>query len=82
MAKPDLSEFDALSAPKRKPCAVKAAVEQLGEDDRVNVTGALHAPMSRITAGAIEKWFAKRNHTVNQNAITVHRKARCACASE
>lgn len=80
MAKPDLTEFFRYSQPKRRPCPVAFAVEQLDEGERTQLTAACATDQGIITNAAIEKWLSNRGHTASVSAIVVHRKGTCSCA--
>lgn len=77
--KPDLSEFFKLSKPKRKPCAVGFAVEQLKPAERTQLAAAFEVGSGYITNAAISEWLAKRDQQANVSAIVSHRKGTCSC---
>lgn len=77
--KPDLSEFFKLSKPKRRPCALGFAREQLKPDEQVQLDAALAVDSGIITAGAIQAWLAVRKHEVSVGAVVSHRKGTCTC---
>lgn len=78
-AKPDLTEFFKYSRPKKKPCQIAFAREQLKPQERDNLNAALDADQGIITAGAIIQWLSVRGHTVSAPAVTAHRKRTCTC---
>lgn len=80
MAKPDLSEFEALSKPRyHKICGVSQALEQLSGDDRDALEAALTAEPGHITNAAIEKWLATRGVDCKWQAVRTHREGACSC---
>jgi hypothetical protein len=78
-AKPDLSEFFKHSRPKKKPCVVGFALDQLGPEEHAQLTAACAEDSGLITNSAIEKWLADRNHIASVSAIVSHRKRTCTC---
>lgn len=79
MSSPDLSEFFRYSRPKKKPCAVGFALSQVNEKERAQLLAALATDQGIITAGAVQEWLAKRDHTATASAIVNHRKRICSC---
>jgi hypothetical protein len=79
-SKPDLSEFFKYSRPKRKPCAVGYALEQLGEHELAQLQAALNHDAGIITNAAVVQWLSARKHAATVSAVVNHRKGVCACA--
>jgi hypothetical protein len=79
-SKPDLSEFFKYSRPKRKPCCVGYALEQLDEPQQTQLQAALSHDAGIITNAAVVQWLAARKHTATVSAVVNHRKGVCACA--
>jgi hypothetical protein len=77
---PDLSEFFRLSRPRRKPCAVAAALEQLSADEREKLEAANAHDQGIITNAAIRDWLKARSIIVNDAQVRVHRTGTCACS--
>jgi hypothetical protein len=75
----DLSEFEALSKPKRPPCAVGVALSTLEKAEAAKLMAACDRPMSTITNAAIQKWLKARGHETTVQLVTSHRKATCSC---
>ena len=82
MPKPavDLSEFFRLSRPKKKPCSVAFAREQLTAAEQAQLDAALAQDTGIITAAAVQQWLAKRGHTTSTSAVSNHRRGVCTCA--
>lgn len=81
-ASPDLSEFAALSRPKKPPCQVGVARAALRLDsERAQLDAACAEHRNVITAGAIAAWLDLRGQQVNASAVTAHRKNTCTCAA-
>lgn len=78
-ATPDLTEFFKLSHPRRKPCPVAHALEQVSEEEGQQLLAALAADKGIITAGAIEQWLKKRGLTGTAAAVASHRREACRC---
>ena len=82
----DLTEFENLSAPrkKRKPCKVAAAYEskRLSSEDVASLKAAVEVENDRISVGGIVKWAAKRKIDVNPQSILNHRRGKCTCVTE
>lgn len=76
---PDLSEFFALSRPKRRPCPLGFVFGTLDDAEAASLKAALDTDVSIITAAAVVDWLARRNHDVTFAAVTNHRKRRCSC---
>jgi hypothetical protein len=80
MAKPDLSEFIALSTPdSRRACKFAMACDGLDADERELLDAACAENPGRVSNSAIRKWLALRDHSTSINAIVAHRKGECAC---
>lgn len=82
---PDLSEFEALSKPKRNPCQIGAAIVHLDADEVRNLDGAFKAAVEqpgRVRVGGIVAWLEKRGHTVSASSVINHRDGKCRCAQE
>lgn len=79
---PDLTEFLRLSTPKRRPCAVGLALEQVKPGERDQVDAALATDQGIITNAAIEAWLKKRDIVASVSAIVSHRKGRCRCGRD
>jgi hypothetical protein len=77
--KQDLSEFFKYSKPKKPPCKVGFAADQLGEDEKAQLEAALGQDKGLITNSAIEQWLGARNHQVTVSSIVSHRKGTCSC---
>ena len=80
--KPDLSEFYKLSRPKKPPCQVGHAREQLSAEEQAQLDAAVETDKGIITSGAIQHWLKARKHTVSIPAISMHRASRCTCADD
>lgn len=80
MADADLTEFERLSAPKKKPCPVPDAIAGLKRKDATDVKGALERPAVAITNTAISKWFEIRGVAIGHATIRSHRCGSCTCA--
>jgi hypothetical protein len=78
-AKVDLSEFYRLSSPKKKPCRVGFAREQIKTDELEQLDAALAADHGIITNSAVVQWLAARKHDVSVSAVVSHRKGTCTC---
>lgn len=76
----DLSEFIALSRPRRLECSVKTALRHLPAAQRRKVIDAFAADPGLITHQAISDWLKQHNVDVRANTIARHRKGRCSCA--
>lgn len=79
MSTADLSEFDALTPSKRKPCPLGAALEELDGQQAVNLLAALDAGNERVPARTIIKWGAARGFVFKQNHVCRHRAGTCSC---
>jgi hypothetical protein len=78
-AKADLSEFYRLSKPKRKPCSIGFALEQLEAKEKEKLETALAIDQGIITNAAIEGWLKARGLLSTVSAVVNHRKGRCTC---
>lgn len=79
---PDLSEFVALSRPKRTTCKVALVAEKLTEADAAALLAAIIASgdgSAPVTVGAVIEWCKQRGHDLAQNSIIHHRSGRCSC---
>ena len=79
MAKVDLSEFEALSRPKKRACPIAKAIEELAKTEREQLIAALAVQNHEIGAGAIEAWLKRRGHVCNTQRVMSHRKGTCSC---
>lgn len=80
-ATPDLSEFEALSEPRRPPCKVGRILEDLPDAERKQLEAALSQDTGIITNAAILKWLERRDlDGLSSSAATSHRKGTCTCA--
>ena len=77
--KADLSEFYKYSKPKKPPCKVGFAAEQLGEEEQAQLEAALQQDKGLITNSAIQEWLHNRKHEVTVSSIVSHRKGTCSC---
>ena len=82
MAAPDLSEFEKLSQPRRKPCAVGHALESLDRQEAEQLAAAIGADQGVITNAAIQKWLEPRGYRTSAQAISSHRKGTCRCGED
>jgi hypothetical protein len=78
----DLSEFFKLSRPRRKPCPVGYALEQLEGEEKAQLEAALAAGQGIITAGAVEAWLKARGFTAQAAAVGSHRREQCTCGDD
>jgi hypothetical protein len=82
MAKADLSEFEALSKPRKPPCAVCKVLEgrspAVSGEDLESLKAALATEQNVITNAAIAKWLAVRGHQVHSQRVLSHRKGLCS----
>jgi hypothetical protein len=76
----DLSEFQALSKPRKPLCAVGAALGALPADEAGALRAALAEDVRIITTSAIITWLARRDQSANVSAVTSHRRGTCTCA--
>ncbi len=76
---PDLSEFEKLSKPKKKPCAVNAVIELLEDLPAKQLHAALERPDTHITNAAISQWLDTRGHSIAWQMIASHRRKACPC---
>lgn len=83
MSGPDLSEFVAMSAPKKLKCQVGMVLDgekpalTVGESDQLRA--ALATDKGIITNAAVSAWLEKRGHEVNYQRIANHRNGKCSC---
>ena len=82
--KPDLTEFFKLSKPKKPPCQIGLILSgdispALSAPERDQLRAACNADRGIITASAIQTWLAQRDHEVNTNRISNHRRGVCTC---
>jgi hypothetical protein len=82
MAKPDLSEFAALSNPKQGPCVTGRALTELDETAAAQLRAALAEPQEVITNAGINAWLAARGFETKWQAVASHRRGACGCARE
>lgn len=77
---PDLSEFLALSRPKRQPCQIAGARDKLDNDEQAaQLDAALATDKGIIPGPAIRQWLAARGLDVSESAVSSHRRGVCAC---
>jgi hypothetical protein len=76
-ATPDLSEFEALSKPRKPPCQVGAALAALEAKQAAQLRAACEAPA--ITVAGIRTWLEQRGHAASVSGITSHRRRTCTC---
>ena len=74
----DLTEFEALSAPRRTECTVKKLLADLDGQELADFKAALDAP--HITHAAISQWLKNRGHQLSGHTVGRHRKGACSCA--
>lgn len=79
MAAPDLTEFLQTSRPRRKPCPIPIAKQDLDAGQAAQLDAACAADAGLITSSAIVQWLAKRGHKTNTNLVSLHRKGACTC---
>jgi hypothetical protein len=80
--KPDISEFETLSKPRRLECGVKLALDTLKDDDAKAATqlqAALDAGLPHITHAAIAQWLQLRGVKVRADTVRRHRSRQCSC---
>lgn len=82
--KPDLTEFFALSKPKKPPCQLGLILSgdltpKLSEEELTQLNAALETDRGVITAGAVQGWLEARGHKVNPTRISNHRRGVCTC---
>lgn len=82
MAEPDLSEFERLSQPRRRPCPLAAVLRELKGPDSASLKAALASDKNVITSSAISQWLERRGHKVNGQSISCHRRSVCSCHDE
>ena len=83
----DLSEFYKLSRPKKPPCKVGFARQQLTKAQREKFDAAVRVDQGIITNDAIVQWLASYGHETTVSAVVVHRKTvngtattgKCSC---
>lgn len=79
----DLTEFEALSGPrKRTVCRVGQAMAGMDADARAQLVAACATPNAQIGSGAISKWLERRDFMVSVNQVTSHRRNQCSCAHD
>jgi hypothetical protein len=77
----DLSEFKALSKPKKPPCQIGQALKALGGGEADLLRAALAEDRRIITPGAIVTWLERRSVSTNTSAVRSHRDGTCTCAA-
>lgn len=78
MPEPDLSEFLALSQPKKPACSVCTARAQLSKQEQASLDAACKTHVQRITNKAIVYWLEKRGHKVVWQMVLHHRQGNCS----
>jgi hypothetical protein len=78
----DLSEFVALSQPKKKQCPLSGVLEVLPADEAAMLRAALAEDVRTITTSAVIKWLERRDMAANVSQVTSHRRGTCSCAGE
>lgn len=78
----DISEFEKLSKPRRKPCAVGHAMESLDRAEAEQLRAAVAADQGVITNAAVEKWLLTRGYKTSAQAVSSHRKGTCRCGED
>lgn len=73
----DLSEFVALSKPRRVECTMSKALRELKPAKRAQLTAALAE--DGITNAAISAWLAQHEIKVTAPTVSRHRRKDCAC---
>lgn len=74
----DLTEFEALSGPRKKPCPLEQAIAKLkDENDVVKVRAAIAEPTQRINHQAISRWFRARKVRIEWQVVRSHRRCKC-----
>jgi hypothetical protein len=78
---PDLSEFIALSKPRRLQCAFGRVLADntLNAADRASLDAALNAPTAQIPHTAIARWLQGRGIRVSDFTVGRHRRHECSC---
>jgi hypothetical protein len=78
----DLSDFYRLSRPKKPPCKIGHALDQLTPANRKKLEAALLVDKGIITGQAIADWIdlLELGVEMNQSAVQSHRSKRCSCA--
>lgn len=84
MSKPDLSDFYALSKPKRPPCQIGLILAdefspKLDAEQKVQLEAALETDVGIITGAAIVAWLKDRGIDCNATRISNHRRGTCSC---
>lgn len=84
MPTPDLSEFEALSQPKKPPCTMGLILAgeldpKLSPEDVAKLEAAMATDMGVITNAAIAKWLESRGHSLHSQRVLTHRKGTCRC---
>lgn len=78
---PDLAEFFKLSRPKKPPCRIGFAIDQLGPRSEAakQLAAAVDTDPGIITNSAIVEWCKARGQEVTVSAVVSHRKGTCTC---
>jgi hypothetical protein len=82
MSDVNLSEFEALSRPKKRLCPLAGALDALPADESGQLAAALREDVRVITTSAIITWLGRRGHQANVSAVTSHRRGTCSCADD
>jgi hypothetical protein len=77
----NLSEFEALSRPKRPRCPIGEALSVLPEDEAAQLVAAVATDRHVITASAVVTWLKRRDLSANVSAVTSHRRDTCTCTN-
>lgn len=82
--KPDLTEFYALSKPKKPPCQIGLILAgefspKLKPQECEQLRAALDTDAGIITASAIVQWLKARGIETNTNRVSNHRRRVCTC---
>lgn len=76
---PDLSEFLALSKPKKPRCRVAVVLGELQAPENEKLEAALATDQGVIPNVAVSKWLEARGHDVGWQNVLSHRAGRCSC---
>lgn len=78
---PDLAEFEALSAPRKRTCPLGVALKKLGSVEAEQLRAALALDKGTITGPAIIQWLKRRDlgDGVSPGFVASHRAGTCSC---